>query len=301
MCSFQELRHRRLHVGLRTFKTGLAVTLALVAAGLRDAASPVFAALGALGAMSRTLHDSWRVCVTQFVGILIGCLLAYGSVSLLPFYSSPGAIGLGLIVIIALCNFLRLDYAISLSCIVFVSICLNGENVLEYAVNRFADTATGLAVAYAVNALIKPYNNRGAILNEIDSFMKEVAPLIRDRVCAERYPNPEPLREYLHRIDEELAIYEQQSFPLKKERKGDAVYLRGCQHLMVRMVQEFDALCVMDVPGTPSLDNLQRLAARGIEVPTPKREGRDVHSRVMNYHLSNFLDAYTYLEEMRKE
>lgn len=291
----------RLHIGLRTVKTGLAVAIALLIAGLRDAAMPILAAIGAISAMSRTLHDSWEVCVTQFVGILLGCTMAYAFVTLLPFYRDPAAIGLGLIAVIAICNTLRLDYAISLSCIIFVSICLSGDDVLWYAVNRFVDTATGLAVAYAVNALIKPYNNRGAILRELDAFLEELLPLLRERVAAERYPNLEPLHRRLLRLDGELAIYEQQNVLLKKQRRGDSIFLRGCEQLAERILQEFDALCMMDVPGTLSPDNLQRLAARGVELPQPGRVGTDVHSLVMNYHLSNLLDAYTYLEEMRKE
>lgn len=290
-----------LHIGLRTVKTGLAVTIALLIAGLRDAAMPIYAAIGAIGAMSRTLHDSWEVCITQFFGILIGCTLAYGFVTLLPFCRDPAAIGLGLIGIIALCNFLHLDYAINLSCIIFVSICLSGDDVLWYAVNRFVDTATGLAVAYAVNALIKPYNNRGTIMHEIDTFLAELAPMLRDRVSAERYPSPDQLRDRMLRIDGELTIYEQQNFPPKAQRRADSIYLRGCLQLVIRIMQEFDALCMMDVPGTPSSDNIQRLAGRGIDLPQPKREGRDDHSRVMNYHLANLLDAWTYLEEMRQE
>lgn len=295
------LQPHRIHIGLRTVKTGLAVAIALLIAGLRDAAMPILAAIGAIGAMSRTLHDSWEVCLTQFAGILIGCTLAYFYVTLLPFCRDPAAIGLGLIGIITLCNFLRLDYAISLSCIIFVSICLSGDDVLWYAVNRFADTSTGLAVAYAVNALIKPYNNRGAILREIDAFLSELTPLLRDRVAAEHYPNLDVLHERLLHLDAELEIYEQQSFPLRKERRGDCIYLRGCQQLAERIMQEFDALCMMDVPGVLSQENFQRLEARGMDLPRPKRAGQDAHSSVMNYHLGNLLDAYAYLEEMRRE
>ncbi len=299
--TMRKSREHRLHIGLRTVKTGLAVALALLAASMRDAAMPIFAAIGAIGAMSRTLHDSRVVCLTQFVGILLGCALAYGFVSLLPFYQDPAAIGLGLIGIIAICNYFKWDYAISLSCIVFVSICLNSEDVLWYAANRFIDTATGLVIAYAVNALIKPYNNRGAILRELDGFLHDVPPLLRERVSAARYPDSSKLVERLHRMEEEIEIYEQQTHPHKKERKGDCIYLRGCFHLAVRMMQEMDALCIMDVPGTLSPESAQRLATRGIEAEAGSRAAYDQHSQVMNYHLNNLLDAYTYLEEMRKE
>lgn len=295
----REFHERHLHIGLRTVKTGLAVAIALLIASLRDAAMPIFAAIGAISAMSRTLHDSRRACATQFAGITIGCLLAYVYVSVLPFYADPAAIGLGLILIIAICNYLKLDYAVSLSCIVFVSICLNGENVLGYAVNRFMDTATGLIVAYVVNALVKPYNNRAAILRELDGLLTSLPSALRERVAAERYPDLEPLHTRLRRLNAELEIYEQQTFPDKKARQADSIYLRGCYQLAERIVHELEALCMMDVPGTPTGESVQRLAARGIILAPPGRPAEDADSQVMNYHLGNLLDAFTFLEEMR--
>ena len=291
----------QLHIGLRTVKTGLAVTLALLVAGMRDAATPIYAVIGAIGAMSRTLHDSRLSCLTQFLGILVGCTLAYVFVALLPFYQDPGAIGLGLILIITVCNFFKWDYAISLSCIIFVSLCIDSENILWYASNRFIDTSTGLVIAYMVNALIKPYNNRGAILRELDGFLGAIPDFLRERVAAERYPDPEELAERLRRIEDEIEIYEQQTFPHRKERRGDCVYLRGCFRLAIRIKQEMEALCVMDVPGIPTPESLQRLEAHGIHIPEDGRVSLDQDSQVMNYHLNNLLDAYTYLEEMRKE
>ena len=59
MPSFRGPQHHRLHVGLRTFKTGLAVALALLAAGLRDAASPCFAAIGAIKREMNSAKWTW--------------------------------------------------------------------------------------------------------------------------------------------------------------------------------------------------------------------------------------------------
>lgn len=293
-----DFRAHRLHIGLRTVKTGLAATIALLIAGLRDSAMPIIAVIGAIEAMSRTLYDSRKVCLKQFVGILLGCTLAYCFVTLLPFYRDPGAIGLGMIAMIAICHYFQLDYAISLSCVIFVSICLNSEDVLWYAMNRFVDSATGLGVGYAVNAFIKPYNNRNLIVREMEAFAAEIPAVLRERVAAKHYPDTAPLYERLHRIDEELKIYEQQPLPHKKDRREDSIYLRGCYQLAVRMMQELDALCVMDVPGTLSKDSAERLTARGIQTEVFYHTAQDLHSQVMNYHLNNLLDAYAYLEEM---
>ena len=69
------MKHRpklHLHIGLRTFKTALAVTIALLIAGALDSYSPIFAGLGAIVAMARTLHDALREARTQFVGVILG-------------------------------------------------------------------------------------------------------------------------------------------------------------------------------------------------------------------------------------
>ena len=60
------------HIGLRTVKTGLAVALALFFADLRSSPLPIFAAIGAIVAMSRTVGDAFETCRTQFFGILLG-------------------------------------------------------------------------------------------------------------------------------------------------------------------------------------------------------------------------------------
>lgn len=57
------------HIGLRTVKTGLAVALALFFADLRSSPLPIFAAIGAIVAMNRTVGDAFETCRTQFFGI----------------------------------------------------------------------------------------------------------------------------------------------------------------------------------------------------------------------------------------
>ena len=72
------------HLGLRTVKTGLAVALALFFADLRGSPLPIFAAIGAIVAMSRTVGDAFETCRTQFFGILLGEASARCSSTCLP-------------------------------------------------------------------------------------------------------------------------------------------------------------------------------------------------------------------------
>ena len=98
------------HLGLRTVKTGLAVALALFFADLRGSPLPIFAAIGAIVAMSRTVGDAFETCRTQFFGILLGAGFGALFVNLFAGFRWLG-VGLGLIALILLCNQLKLQLA----------------------------------------------------------------------------------------------------------------------------------------------------------------------------------------------
>ncbi len=286
------------HIGLRTIKTGLAVALALFFAGLRGSPAPIFAAIGAIVAMSRTVGDAFPSCRTQFFGILLGA--GFGAV-FVGLWSSLGCfgIGLGLIVLILLCVRLRLQFAVPLACMVFVSVCLGpADEAFLYGVNRLLDTSIGLATALAINLLIKPYNNRAQIDLLFTHFLQSVPSLTSERVLYGRYPDLAPLRRQLRRISEELSIFEKQNIFRTPDHAAQAVYLRGCEQLAQSIAAELFALCSMDERGRLSPENAARLSVLGLcapdDLPAPSQNEPDI---VGNYHLAGLLRAYQYLNE----
>lgn len=294
----------KFHVGLRTIKTGLAVMLALAVAQLMNSAMPIFAAIGAIVAMSRTLGDALTACLTQLAGTVCGCVIGILFLLLLP-AQSPVVIGLGIVLVIAVTVRLKLQFATPLSCIVFVSICLYqmGDPTL-YAVGRFIDTSVGLIIALAVNMLIKPYNNRGRIGKVLTHFEQALPDYLRTRVLLGCYPDLSPLRRCLDLLEEEIDLYERQNFPNKKTRRQMAAYLRGCQQLAERVYDELDTLCMMDSPGVLDEAHAARLTALGIEAPAASvrlaRSSRE-EDVVLGYHLDHLLDAFGYLRALHEQ
>lgn len=295
------LNRTRIHLGLRTLKTALAVTLALFAAELAHSTMPIFSAIGAISAMSRTLGDAITACLTQLAGCVCGCVIGCLFLLLFP-QMAPPLIGLGIVLVILVGLRLKIQFAIPLSCIVFVCICLNQTGgPFSYAASRFLDTSLGLVIALAVNMLIKPYNNRAQIANMITHFVQTIPDFLHERVLLGHYPDLAPLRRSLKRLDEEMQLYERQTFPHKALRREIGVYLRGCQQLAERMFDELSALCQMDSPGAPDEAALRRLEALGIAdeaaltIPAGGKREEDV---VLAYHLKNLLDAYGFLCEM---
>ncbi|MGE4549430.1 MAG: aromatic acid exporter family protein [Intestinibacillus sp.] len=307
------LRH---HLGLRTVKTGLAVALALLFAALRNSPAPIFAGIGAIVAMSRTLEDSVRACLTQLAGITCGMVIACVLRALAPVVSVPAAYyavgGVGIILVILCCNALKLDFAVPLSCIVFTSIWVMDPtyNYLLYGFNRLLDTSIGLVTALVINVGLKPYHN-GTRVSHMLTHIQQLFPGYLDaRVLRRQYPDLAPLRQKLAALDGELRIFEKQPPPsllhrsaLRAARRKDAAYMRGCQQLLVKMADELSAMCNMDSSPPPSPANCERLALLGLTIPadvTQNCKCAEADIIVLNFHLANLLDAYDFLSDLNR-
>lgn len=286
------------HIGLRTVKTGLAVALALLFASLRGSPLPIFAAIGAIVAMSRTVGDAFETCRTQFFGILLGA--GFGTVFVHVFEGLRWfGTGVGIILLILLCIRLRLQFAVPLACIVFVSVCLSpASEAIGYGANRLLDTTIGLATALAVNVVVKPYNNRARIESLLRHFRESVPAYVDERVLHSRYPDLMPLRAQLDRIHAELTTFEKQKLFRRDGHAEQAAYLRGCEQLAQSVLQELTALCTMDELGRLTPENAAQLSVLGLEAPdgmaAPPRTDADI---VAGYHLGNLLTAYAYLAD----
>ena len=295
---------KHLPFGLRTMKTALAVTLALVAVQLYtdDNDAMFYAALGALVAMDTTFNRSLQQSLTQLLSVLFGTVVGY--IVLYFFHASIPAwiVGLGVLILILLCNTLKFPYTITLSAIVFLSACMynsHSKDLLLDAALRMMNTGVGLSIALVINVSIRPYNNKNRILSLLKKLCKQVPQDLQSIVIYERFPNIQPSIEILRAIDRELALYHAQRFFHRKNDEEEL--LRGCRQLAERMVQELEAICGMDSLGDLASDNAARLRRMQIALPDEVLSGRKCTRRdtiVMNYHLDKLLSAYDYLNEL---
>lgn len=298
------LAHAHKPFGLRTVKTAVAVTLAVLFSHYFSSVSPMYAALGAMVAMDRTFSDSLKSCLTQLVGVICGGLFGYLLTLAAP-VPEAWMIGLGVLLIIVICNYLKMPFTVSLSCIVFISICVTPtDNILRDTLYRLRDTAIGLVIALIVNVTIQPYNNTRRILSLFRQLTALVPDLVRASVLEEQYPDLRPLDHLLYSLDKELRVFQRQRFFRKKHLKYDTAYFDGCRQLAARIHQELGAICCMDTFGNIGVANTERLAELGIRLPPeglPKRKCTRHDTIVMNYHLEKLLDARKYLLEFVTE
>ncbi|MBM7615562.1 FUSC family protein [Alkaliphilus hydrothermalis] len=141
-------------IGLRTIKTGIAISLSMLVVGLLDT-DPFFTMVAALIAIQPTISDSWRIGVNRMLGTFIGALVGLIFVSFTP--QNFIFAGIGIILLIYIMNQLRWNESINIAGVVFIAVFVNiSTNHLGYAFNRLIDTFIGIGIAVLINYLIYP-------------------------------------------------------------------------------------------------------------------------------------------------
>ncbi len=160
-------------IGLRTIKTGIAVSLAMLAAGIFDIQYPFFAIIAALIAIQPTVTDSWRVGANRMLGTLIGAIVGVIFISVFP--ANFIFLGIGIIILIIIMNRLHWNEAINIAAVVLVAIFLNdGGNNVNYALHRLFDTFLGISIAVVINYLILPPTYDKKVLSSIKDVSSSI-------------------------------------------------------------------------------------------------------------------------------
>lgn len=302
-----KINYKRIHIGRRTLKSAIAVILALIVVsrfGTSAATSKmVFALLGAMAAMENTFKQSLEACMAQFIGMILGAIVAAG-LSFVPIHSLL-TVGLGVVVIIVLYNLLGIHYSPNLPCLVVLMSCMN-EDVypFEYALDRLWDTAIGLAIGMLINVLVLPYDNSLKIRQAIEYLEEEVIAFLEDMFDGDKeYPDTEKMQATINDMAGQLGIYSKQWLPfrVKQDKKKLEVFLK-CENKALELMAQMEVLSQMDNPGRLDPEIKQRLEQSGAQIRDRRKiiryEEEDI---ITNYHVNKILDLRDDLIALIKE
>lgn len=153
-------------IGPRVWKTGLAVTLALLVCEKLNLPSPIFAAIAAIVAMrpsvAQSIIDGGYRIIATIIGGIIGFLVLYY------FGSGPFTIGFAVILAILICNGLKLQEAIVLTGITVSAVMVDVQgDPFTYAWQRLLVTLLGIVIGITVNLVFFPPRSEEALQKEI--------------------------------------------------------------------------------------------------------------------------------------
>jgi len=144
-------------IGLRNIKTAFSVFLCVALFQLFHRHYPFYACIAAVSCTKECFSSTYSsgkyrfigTCIGAMVGITFYCLFRNSCVFSL-------FCGIGIVLTIYLCNILKKNGSIIISCIVFIAIMTNLKGVpsLEYAINRIIDTFIGIVIAILVDKFL---------------------------------------------------------------------------------------------------------------------------------------------------
>lgn len=192
----------KLKIGARTFKTALAILLALIIApmlGLEDSTS--MATTAVIFSMMPSVRETFRTTSNRIIANIIGGVIAFLVFSFLG--DSNIMIALASALLIAILHQINLDDAIGLATLTVINVMLSsGSSIVHIAFLRVSATLLGVIIAFFVNTFVLPpkYDIRfyDTTIHVTDESMKYVRAMLRKNA---QYPI---MREDLTNIQKDL-------------------------------------------------------------------------------------------------
>lgn len=165
-------------IGLRTIKTGIAVTCTGLVSKLLELQYPFYAVIATIISMDNSISSSFTKGKNRMLGTTLGAVLGTVMVMIKP--ESAVLTGIAVMIVITVCNLFHWNGSIVISgtVIAIIMFNLNNRDPFLYALSRLGDTFIGISVALLVNISIKPQNYEKKVIvtnleihKELDNFL----------------------------------------------------------------------------------------------------------------------------------
>jgi len=204
-----------MNLGARTFKTGLAVVLALLLARIFNLPSPVFAGTSAALAMQPSIYRSYITLIEQIQGNVIGAILAIAFA--LAFGNDVLVIGMAAIILIMVHIQLKIDSSIPLSLATLIVLMETpGDEFFPYSLLRFLTIMLGVLAAFAVNISFFPPKYEKRLFASISELTNDILKWIR--VTRQQSADHQKLKRTIEDLKDRLIKLDQLYLLFKEDR-----------------------------------------------------------------------------------
>ncbi len=180
-----------MRIGPRTWKTGIAVAVAIGLCRMIGLEHPVFAGVAAIICMQPTVTSSFRRGVERMQATVVGAAFALGALVLLDyarFLLPIKPLVIGATVLLVMVTTIKLKWLDSLvlaaATVVVVMVLPKGENMYLYAASRTVVTLMGVVVATLLNALVFPPDYSESIRRKVARLLEASCAAYRQSVEA---------------------------------------------------------------------------------------------------------------------
>lgn len=281
------------HISLRNLKTSLAVFICVVISQLFKLEYPFFVVVAAIISMENSLMNSFKAGRNRMLGTLIGAGIGLFCALIRP--GSALLCGIGMILVIFLCNFLKWRKPIPIAGIVFIAVMvsLNGKSPIQYSINRIIDTFIGIVVAVGVNYLVFPPNYVPRIRRIITELSIKTKNIIQTLLIDNRDIS---LVEYEQEIVKANELWEISNEDSKIHRGKGSKEISSIRNVLdelteiyrhLQIIIQLKPISALNQPNTMEIQSI----FNGVNL-LPYQEREDEKNIVLNYHVRKVLNLY---------
>ncbi len=283
-------------LGMRNIKTGLAVMVCIIVSKYM-VENPMYSAVACIISMQDTVKGSFKAGFNRIKGTIIGGIVGYLSVLINP--GGPIFCGLGAMLTIYLCNLLKLNNAITVASVTFVSIHMGiiVSDPARYSIFRVIDTSIGVLVAIVINYLIARPDYLTMLNNEFIKLEKISKDFVKTKIINKENINISKFEKDVKKLDtiykklEDELDYTRDEVDLENIKQNVSV----CKEIYYHM-QSIELLEKKLFLNQENYDNLKKLyKSENISWEIDEEE-----SPVFNYHLSKIIDEINILKRINK-
>ncbi|MDF2612312.1 MAG: hypothetical protein K0S71_98 [Clostridia bacterium] len=282
------------YIGLRTIKTGIAIWLCILVTAAIRLDSAFYAAIAVIVSMDKTIIGSFKTGRNRMVGTLVGALTGLVFASVMP--ENALMCGIGIIILITVCNMMQVKGSIVVGGIVFLAIMVNlkDQSALVYSARRIIETFIGIVIAIVVNFLFFPFDGLAYIEKDLKDIIKDVASHINECIIGKEKNNVFKMYDKITELEREFDAYK---VDIHAKKRIDAIAALYTDIACVKSLYMHLEI-LGELPGYPLISavNLKKLGELGIINCLDCKENiiknNSEEDIVYNYHLKRLFELY---------
>lgn len=205
-------------IGMRNIKTAFSVFICVALSQVFNREYIFYAAVAAVIGMQSSVSDSFKAGKNRMLGTIVGAFIGLICALIRP--GNAVLCGIGIVIVIYICDLLDWKKSVPISCTVFlvIMLSLNGRPPVTYSINRTIDTVLGIAVAVLVNYFISPPKYRDKIYEERKLTIEKLFNIVENKLCYNREVDLKELNSEILKFEDLLNTYLSEA-RVKKQQK----------------------------------------------------------------------------------
>ncbi|MFC4804267.1 FUSC family protein [Filifactor villosus] len=292
---------------MRTLKTSLAIFVALIVSDIFKLQYPFFTVIAIIVVMQNTINETYQMGINRILGTALGGLagiLYIGFIASDYWILDRIMIGVITLFIILILIKMKATKAISISLIVFLSICINDikQGAVFYAFLRMIDTMVGIIIALVINAFVAPPDHAKKFADLLKQILSEEKSIFIKKLSHNEEIDLSLLSKSLDAARETLKKYHHDSKWVPYNEEGLIRKEELLQSILHSLSEIYHHLVIMEdlnLRGNLSEETLSRLSS--FDNSTYQKIYEEYFEEEMkviyNYHVYKILDHFESVEQ----